>query len=360
MKGTMLTGLRFEHRWLSEEFIAESRRQGESNPTRKQHYVPQLHLNRWAIGGLVQPVVVDRRSPLEPQPPKQVAKKTNFYSLPAPDSTMEAPLRWIETHLFRIENDCEHRLRQLERHGTGTVSDDALKRDLSVFLGLQVTRTPSNRQRHHLLIEGPVRAKREFYRRFAPALTDTQFQQMLAHTHPDPKVEALNMMFSDVKLATAGALHRRQWAVFRTAGPIVTCDDPVTLVTGPPYDRGAMHGVGSSAVVLYPLNPQQLLVMFHPDLPYRGDYHLDEQETRSINHEIMAASTTMVFERPGDNITAHLKVPARKRPELDDEQVQQLDDTAALQLMLRAASPRSRWDGVWEAPGWPVPRWYRS
>ncbi|MBH0118520.1 hypothetical protein I0Q12_02780 [Rhodococcus sp. CX] len=110
--------------------------------------------------------------------------------------------------------------------------------------------------------------------------------------------------------------------------------------------------------MLYPLNPQHLLVMFHPGLRYRGDYQLDEQETRSVNHEIMAAATTMVFERPGDDITAGLEVPARTLPELDDDQVAQLDDAAALQLMLRAVSPRSRWDGVRDAPDWPVPRWY--
>lgn len=358
-KGTILADPRFEHRWLSTEFIAESRALGENERTREQHYVPQLYLKRWMVGGVVQPVLVDRRTPLRPQPPKDIAKKTNFYSLPAPDSTMGAPLRWIETHLSRIENDCAHRLDQLERGGTGIVADDGLKRDLAVFLGLQAVRIPSNRERHLLLIEGPVRAKREFYRHLVPAMTDAEFHGLLARAHPDPKVEALYLMFSDVELATAGALYRRQWAVFRTTGPIVTCDDPVVLVAGPPHDRGAMHGVGRSAVVFYPLNPQHLLVMFRPDLPYRGDYQLDEQETRSVNHEIMAAANTTVFEKPGDDITVQLEVPTRTRPELDDEQIAQLDDAAALQLMLRAVSPRSRWDEVRDAPGWPVPRWYR-
>jgi hypothetical protein len=51
-----LSGSRFEHRWLSAEFIAESRVLGENERSREQHYVRQLYLNRWMVGDVVQPV----------------------------------------------------------------------------------------------------------------------------------------------------------------------------------------------------------------------------------------------------------------------------------------------------------------
>ncbi|MFZ2528149.1 MAG: hypothetical protein WAX14_10920 [Rhodococcus sp. (in: high G+C Gram-positive bacteria)] len=86
---------------------------------------------------------------------------------------------------------------------------------------------------------------------------------------------------------------------------------------------------------------------------------LDRDETRSVNHEIVAAATSMVFERPGDDIAAHIEVPARVGvPELDDEQTAGLGAAAALRLLLSDATARSRWAGVPGAPGCPVPRWY--
>lgn len=38
----------------------------------------------------------------------------------------------------------------------------------------------------------------------------------------------------------------------------------------------------------------------------RHDFVLDVQETRSINHEMVAAAESMVSEHPGDDIAAHL------------------------------------------------------
>lgn len=357
----MLSQLIFEHPWLADEFVAESMRLGEEERGKEHHYVPQMYLKRWSVHGCVQPVHVDRRQPLVPQPPKDVAKKTNLYTLPAPDGTLDRPLRWIEKHLSRIEGECAHRLDEVERWGSGVISNDGLRRDLSVFLALQVTRTLANRERHLLLIKGPVRAKREFYRKMMPGLSDADFQAMLDNTYPDPKMEAIRLMFADVRNGGAKSLYQREWAVYRTATPIVTCDDPVVLVAGPPYDRGEVAGLTVSAAVLYPLNPNQVLVMLRPGLRHSGRYRLDQEETRSVNLEIVSAAASMVFERPGDDIAAHLGVPVRAlRAELDDEQVAQLDDGTALRLLLESASPRSRWAGVAHAPGWPVPRWYTS
>ncbi|MFD6062797.1 DUF4238 domain-containing protein [Rhodococcus wratislaviensis] len=99
--------------------MAESKRQAENETAKKHHYVPQMYLRRWAVNKLVQPVQV---------PPKDVAHEKNFYSLPATDSTMDTPLKWIEKHLSRIEDTCAHRLDSLEKWGAGVVSDDDLKK----------------------------------------------------------------------------------------------------------------------------------------------------------------------------------------------------------------------------------------
>ncbi|AII10402.1 DUF4238 domain-containing protein [Rhodococcus opacus] len=353
----MMAAIRFEHRWLAEEFVAESLRLGEQERGKEHHYVPRMYLKRWAVDKKVQPVLVDRRQVSPPQRPKEVAKKTNLYSLPAPDSTMDQPLRWIEKHLSRIEDECADRLDQLACLEHGVVLDDELKRDMSVFLGLQVTRTVSNRERSLLLINGPIGAKREFYRRMG--VSEAAFDTMLANTYTDPKVEAINLMFADVRYTVAGSLYRREWAVYRTSEPIVTCDDPVVFVAGPPGARDVTVGALFSAAVLYPISPEHLLVMLRPDLRHNEPYLLNQAETRSANHEIVAAAASTAFERPGDDIAVHLEVPVRAQAaELDDDQVAQLDDVTALRLLLDRVTPRSRWAGVPDAPGWPVPRWY--
>ncbi|WP_349536588.1 hypothetical protein [Rhodococcus rhodochrous] len=111
--------------------------------------------------------------------------------------------------------------------------------------------------------------------------------------------------------------------------------------------------------MLYPLGPHQLLVMLRPGLRHHGGYVLDEEETRSINHEMVAAAESMVFERPGDDIAAHIEVPARVDVvEPSDERAADFDPGDALRVMLHGATARSRWAGVPEAPAWPVPRWY--
>lgn len=54
----MLAALRFEHRWLGDEFVAESIRLGKAENGKEHHYVPQMYLKRWTVGEKVQPVLV--------------------------------------------------------------------------------------------------------------------------------------------------------------------------------------------------------------------------------------------------------------------------------------------------------------
>ena len=349
--------MRFEHEWLSDEFVAESKRQAENETAKKHHYVPQMYLRRWAVNKLVQPVQVDTGDVHPPQPPKDVAHEKNFYSLPATDSTMDTPLKWIEKHLSRIEDTCAHRLDSLEKWGAGVVSDDALKKDLAVFLGMQITRTVSNRERTLVLVNGPDAAKWEFLKQ--SGLGPEAIEESMSKRQDDPKHEALDLMIKDVQNVTALGLHLREWAVYRTDAPLVTCDDPVIFLAGPPNTRDRAGVAGNSAVALYPLNPYQVLVMLKPGLHHRGPYRLDHTETDSINTEVVAAATKTTFERPGDEIAVKIEVPPwPERQELDDETVARLSPQSALKELLTDAAPRTRWVDLHTAPPWPVPRWY--
>lgn len=357
---TLIATMRFDHPWLEDEFVEESRRIAHSGPGRKHHHIPQMYLRRWAVEGKVQPTQVDSREVHRPQLPKEVAYQNNFYSLPAVDGTMDLPLKWIETHLGRIESKCARHLDALTAWGAGVVSDAALKRDLSVFLGLQVTRTVSNRQRTLVLVQGPDGAKRLFLRKTNPQWSPAQIEESMNRRQDDPKHEALDLMIKDVRNVVADALYQREWAVYRTSSPLVTCDDPVVFLAGSPLPRSVSVGAMGSAAVLYPVGPQCLLVMLRPGLPHRGPYRLDAAETSNINIEIVAAATKTAFERPGDGIAVNIEVPPRPIvPELDDEQARNLGDEEALQHLLHAVTPRTRWAAdPSAAPDWPVARWY--
>ncbi|GAA4823329.1 DUF4238 domain-containing protein [Tomitella cavernea] len=352
--------MKFEHPWLEDDFIEESQRIAHTDPGKKHHHVPRMYIQRWNVDGKVQPVQVDAQQAHQPQSPKEVAHQKNFYSLPAVDGTMDLPLKWIETHLGRIESECAHHLDALAAWGAGVVSDTALKRDLSIFLGLQVTRTVSNRQRTLVLVKGPDRAKRLFLKKANPQWSSAQIEESMNRRQDDPKHEALDLMISDVRNVVADALYQREWAVYRTESPLVTGDDPVVFLAGSPLPRSTSVGAMGSAVVLYSVGPHCLLAMLRPGLQHKGPYKLDTAETLSINTEIVAAATKTVFERPGDDIAVNIVVPTRAVvAELDDMQVHNLGDTEALQYLLQAATPHTRWTvDESAAPSWPVPRWY--
>ncbi|WP_280484426.1 DUF4238 domain-containing protein [Nocardia cyriacigeorgica] len=349
----------FRHRWLSRAFVDESKSQAWAVTTRKQHYVPESYLRRWAVDGLVQPFQVDKQIAYGPQPPKEVGQARNLYTLPEYEATMGLPLRWVEKHLSRIEDPCAKHLDTLIRRDAGPVKDPALRRDMSVFLGLQATRTLSQRERHLAIINGPRAAKREFLKQMAPGAGPVEIYRRMQPRYSDPKHEAIHLMVEDVRTRVAPLLHLRSWAVYRTTRPIVTCDDPVLFLAGPPFER-SWSIVGVSAVVLYPLDPFHLLVMLRWDLHHSAPYILDADETTSINLEIIASATRTSFERPGDDIGAEHPVPARRpKPELTDEAVQALDPAKAVEYMFGRARQLSRWAEADAAPAWPVPRWYQ-
>lgn len=352
----------FEHEWLSEDFIVESRRvsataEESGNSPKKHHFVPKMHLKRWAMSGKVQRTEVETRHVHNPQPYAEVAQKPNFYTLPRTGSTMDFPMKWVETHLGRIETSCTRHLDVLG-NWTGVFSDEGVKRDLSVFLGLQATRTVSNRNRYLALIQAPSQQKRRVMKRLHPQLTSAQLDEAMQKQHSDPKEEALHLLFENVRWPVAHSLYQREWAVYRTSSPIITCDDPVIFVAGPPFGRE--HSLGAeSAAVLYPVDPFHVLVMLRPGLSHRGPYRLNRSETESINIEVVAGADRGTFERPGDAIACAITVPPRRQQQLDDEAAALLSDSELDRLCMQDISPRSRWTRGSTGPTWPLPRWYR-
>ena len=73
-----------------------------------------------------------------------------------------------------------------------------------------------------------------FLRKMNPRLSIAEIEQSMRNRHADPKQEVLDLMIKDVRNVVADSLYQREWALFRTASPVITCDDPVIFVSGPP------------------------------------------------------------------------------------------------------------------------------
>ncbi|WP_433491648.1 DUF4238 domain-containing protein [Nocardia grenadensis] len=354
-----LAAMRFDHPWLDESFAEESRRQAANEAAKEHHYVPRFYLARWAVGQLIQPTLVDTKTRQRPCSPRMAARERQFYTLPSTGDTMDLPLKWVETHLGRIENACARRFSELDQASAGKITDGKLKRDLSVFLGLQRTRTPSQRDYHLLIIKAPRSIKKEFLRLTMPAASPAQIDAVCRNRYDDDKHEAIHLMLADVKNVLAMAIFRRRWAIYKTATPVITCDDPVIALAGPPHARETFLGLRDSAAIIYPLDPHHILVMLHADLQHRGSFTLTEDETLSINLEVAAAATRTTFEQTTDHIAADLDVPGRELvTPLNDHDLENMDRQTALAILLRKGAPRNRWANSDRAPRWPIPRWY--
>ncbi|WP_454163079.1 DUF4238 domain-containing protein [Gordonia iterans] len=264
-------------------------------------------------------------------PPKSIGFARDLYTLP---DSGDVPQRWVEVHLARIEDRSAERIGSLVDRDPGVITDRSMKADLAVYLGFQVKRTVGARQRTLAIVSAPDSAKRKYLPALDPGATADELKQSMRDKRSDPIDEAIRLMLDDVRNVVAGSLVKRRWAVYRTAAPLVTCDEPVVPIAGPPHPRHYCAGIGFSAAVVFPLAPDRVLVMLRDDRRCREPFVLSRSETRELNREILAGTEKTAFERPGDSIIEKLKVPPRDRsPESD---YRGLSDDEAFERMPRA------------------------
>lgn len=353
---TVLAATRFEHEWLADSFVQETQTLAASEAARRHHYVPEFYLRRWCVNGELKPVVVDSKAALTPRPPRSVAFERDFYTIPTSAHTSGIPLRWVETHLARIEDKCSKHIAALVDGPIGVVSDLGMMRDMSVFLGLQVSRTVTGRQRAMAIVSAPDTAKRKLLTHLSPSATPAEIDQSMQDQLPDREHGAIRIIIEDVRNALATSILDRHWAVYETANAFVTSDEPVVMVAGPPHLRSTFGRAKPSAVLIYPLSPDRLLVMRRTDLKETQNFVLNEAETRSVNCEILATAARVAFERPTDVIAENLPVPSGLP--LVEPDYEHLSDDDAIVMMLGAAVPPNRWMSADDIPPWPVTRWY--
>lgn len=83
---------------------------------------------------------------------------------------------------------------------------------------------------------------------------------------PERPEAAVIAMSVEVSEPLGVHLCSRRWEVYKTPPILVTCDEPVVAVGGPGSPRSERSGVAEAGVVMFPLCPSALLVMFHADM----------------------------------------------------------------------------------------------
>lgn len=130
---------------------------------------------------------------------------------------------------------------------------------------------------------------------------------------PERPEAAVIAMSAEVAESLGEHLVSRRWQVYKAPPILVTCDEPVVTVGGPGSPRSERSGVSEAGVVMYPLCPSALLVMFHADMQPQPPAVLDHAETAEINKEIIASSSRWAFERPVRRVAAGLRIPHLRR-----------------------------------------------
>ncbi|MEV0388736.1 DUF4238 domain-containing protein [Nonomuraea sp. NPDC050643] len=355
--------------------LEEARRNAEGSPPRKHHLVPASYLRRWAEDSKVRVTVVDEdRSYLSS--PERAARETDFYRIEHPDIDAEKmPPLLFETILGRIEGNAKWAIDELIEHRDVRLLERERYELFVLHLALTITRGKAFRAEQQELLT-------DLYRLQYAQVSDDEIRVRLQKHGIDPTPETVAMHRDFLDGLQAGqiwaekpsaaviassaqmaeviceCLLQRSWAVYKTPPILVTCDEPVIILGGPGAPRSERAGVESAGVVMYPLSPSDLLVLFHPEMPTRlsGSPNLDHAETAEVNREIIAGSSRWAFERPSRKITQGLRVPpAPEKPFMREGPLPQIEGAEG--EIYRSYKP-TRWRDEVLAPQWPVARWW--
>jgi len=352
--------------------IDEARRNGESrSAARRHHLVPEFYLKHWADDGKIRVTNVDESRSWVTTPNK-AAFETDYYRVESPDiDPDEVPPLLFETALSKIEQwGAVFINAAVTNHDVGV--DDEERVLFSLYMAMQYVRGRhfravarasatdyfklkygqiTEKGIQHVLRERGLKvneANMSRFRRFVDSLNSED----LALSPTKASLLGLSgRMVSDI----GSYLFERGWHIYSVPPILVTCDEPVIPVPGPPHPRGERGGVADAGVVLFPLTPSLLLAMFDGESAYpQRPYQLDYADLADINREIVGASSAYAFERPARRTAVALKVPEAREP--ISRTIASVGQEAD-QYLIRRHRP-SRWVNASPAPPWPVQRWF--
>lgn len=335
--------------------------------------MPRFYLQRWEVGGRLRVSEVDSGGAWE-QSAAKAARETDFYSVAHESiNSDEVPPLLFETVLGELEAIAAQGVGILIARGPEALTVEQ-RFQFALFLAFQITRGRTFRaevhaslnERQRLRVSGwSDEAIRAHLAEAGAEVTDDlvarerEFVDQVQSGQagwalPRGREVALS---GQAALALGEHLFSRRWQVWTTPPILLTIDEPVVPVAGPGADRGERGGHALAGVVLFPLSPSRLLVMFHERVRPVGPPELNHVETAEVNRELLANVFRLAFDQPGRRTAERLKVPPAPPPLIVDLRSSEADGGGGRSDLYRTFKP-TRWHQHDEAPPWPVARWW--
>lgn len=335
---------------------------------RRHHLVPRFYLDQWSIDERVQVTdLLQQRRTFEVRP-EHALVETNYYRINEGMVDGGSPVAW-ETWLSAVEGAAAPLLPIVRDDGLHTIEPE-LQGQFLQFLAVQVTRSRMWRyQGRWLLGEGYYRMwqlgkpgaiaahlERNGTEPTAERVAELQayFDRVIDDPWSAARSPELEMKAS---MRSANALMpnfvERVPVTFQSAAPLLTTDEPVTLLTEHHGDMDSPHaGFHAAPVIAVPLGPHHVLALFRPDLPaVDTTRNLSRTDTLELNRALLGNAHRHVVSQPGERLAQRLFVPDLKAP-MRLRNVQH-DGRTLLQ-----ATPQFRWSGERDAPQRPVSFWW--
>jgi hypothetical protein len=306
--------------------------------------------------------------------PKNAALETDFYRVVSPDlDPQEVPPLLFETALSKFEQWGADFINAAIDDPDAPGRDDEMRFRFSLFMAMQYLRgrhfravaqasmTDFLKLKYgeltsdgvlHLLREKGLEPNQENIARVRRFVDDLNSGDLALGPDKASLIGMSGRMVADV----GSHLYDRGWHIYQLPRILMTCDEPLVPIPGPPDPRAERAGVADAGVVIFPLTPGLLLVMFdgvnaRPQKPYRLDY----ADIADLNREIAGAASVYAFERPERKVAAALNIPKAQQPISRAAPVP--IDGADQAFLIRRHRP-SRWANMTPAPPWPVERWF--
>lgn len=358
---------------------------GDPSAPKQHHLVPALYLRRWAVDGRIRVTDLDTRDDYV-SAARDAARRSGYYSLASADLDPDVlPPLLAEVALAEIESATAPLLDRLADEPESLGPEEVAM--IAAFLGHQFVRGASVREgireshremfrmQYGTLSDAGVR--RELQGRLGRPATETEVAESVAFltdvhngtAWSEPQQPALVGMALDLAWHMGHLLTFRPWVVYDTPPVLVTCDEPVLPIDGPGGHRSRRGGVGTAGVVIWPIQPDRLLVMPRADLRFAHDVRpthrsvaafrcmdpLSRSDVTQINRELAAAAHRWAFEQTSTRQAKLIRVP--RRPSNFHHQEVDALVRGEPQRVLMMNTP-NRWAGTSDAPPWPVSAWW--
>ena len=293
---------------------------------KRHHFVPEFYLLRFATES--ERVLERRRDGVEfVTNTDNVAAESGFYDITLPDGKKSKD---VENHLSTVEGDAAEVLRAIDTSMSVPLPGSEERTALSVYLGLQMTRTPELRERiqfplkvaeflagrnlsHELIAE----FLEEIHLGFPPSEGEVKgafdYSSFLLQDQASMTRErSMELMFGAAE-AVVPRLAARVWCIEHDRkGRLVTSDTPVVLWRRP-SPRDACEGVGveDADEIRFPLDPNKQLIMTKRERSPSA--RISPERSATCNQDVALGCHNFVVAHPSQQArVSQLDLPKRR------------------------------------------------